>query len=293
VSVRPGVAEGKELPMAPEVALLVAQGTTVLQVPQAAIDQNQADASKKLACGITDGEWHCGDPNGKRVVLSFGDSKSGQWAPALDAWGKEHGWRVEQRTLTGCPTADFPYWNPTKKRRDTECDAFHAKVRDEVAQLHPDVVLLSSTYNPQMRAEKDGAPSDEPIASIWSVGLAKTIDGLKPNAARVVVVGDVPYRGTASNTQLPIDCLTAHPDDVRPCNTPRQDAVQADHNQAEAQIAAQHGALFVDTVPWFCTDTSCPQFVAGMIVPRDKGHTSLVYTLWLRNVLATATGLAA
>jgi hypothetical protein len=102
-----------------------------------------------------------------------------------------------------------------------------------------------------------------------------------------VVLGDSPYPAEPG-----LDCLSEHKDDVPACNTPREDAVLVDHNAMEERVAAEHGAAYVSTVSWFCTDDVCPSVIADLTVNRDSLHISENYAVYLSRVLSEATGLS-
>jgi hypothetical protein len=115
------------------------------------------------------------------------------------------------------------------------------------------------------------------------------IGRIKEHADRVVIIGNIPQRA-----KDPLDCLSAHLDDVRWCNTPRSEAVHMGLQHqilAERTVAQQYGAQYIDTVPWFCTGSYCPATVAGLIVLGDVGHATVQYSRWLRDALGTAAGL--
>jgi hypothetical protein len=289
-TLRPDVLSGTEPPNAEEVTVAVADAINARHVSKEAVDQVLSEDTAVDSCTSKgDGFRDCGDPNATRAVLLFGDSKAGMWGPALDHFGKEQGWHVVVQSFSGCPAPDYPVWSDQLKRRFTECDKFRSSVVDNVQKLHPAVVLMSSNYAEDYRVEKDGKPFGVLSPSIWSDAVATMMGRLKGYADRIIILGNVPGR-----PQDPVDCVSAHLEDVRWCNTPRPQAVDLGlqhQTSAERAAAQQNGAEFIDTVAWFCTGSYCPDTVAGMIVLRDTAHVSVQYSDWLRDVLATAAGL--
>ncbi len=278
-----------DLPTSEEVVRAVADGVNVVRWPKqptpGTVPRDRDACINGFDAATDKNPCVLGDPKGSHTMVIYGDSHAGMWAPALGIIGKEKGWRVVLLTLNSCPVPDFPTWSNEKKRRYTECDDFRASTLATIKELHPDVVLISSIFR-AVSLEKDGKPTQEGLDQAWADGLGSMISRLKANAGRVVVIGDIAYP-----SQEPTDCLTAHPNDIRVCNTPRSKAVNEAHNQMEKAVTEKNGAQYVDTIPWFCTATDCPVVVAGLDVYRNRAHVGVNYHLWLRNALGTATGL--
>jgi SGNH domain (fused to AT3 domains) len=226
-----------------------------------------------------------GDPTGSHSIVLYGDSHAANWIAAFDTIGKYLHWKVWQITKAQCPVPDFPSWDPTRKRLYTECTAFHTFAIKRITQLHPDVVVMSSEgQGPYLVV--DGRPTRQGVEAAWGAGLATVIDAIKPVTRKVIVLGDFAYGIPAGR-----DCLAAHKDDIRACNLVRSRAVGEAHNHMEQRTAQQHGALYVATVPWFCTATVCPAVVDGYSTRNDGFHVTPSYAVWLSEVLAVATGL--
>ena len=51
-----------------------------------------------------------GDPEGERTAMLIGDSHAAQWMPALDAYAKKVGWRLEIENKSACALPDVPVW---------------------------------------------------------------------------------------------------------------------------------------------------------------------------------------
>lgn len=266
-----------------EVAAAVAAGVDVVQWPRRQ-ETPPDNACKESIESLGSEPCIHGDPKATRTMVVYGDSRAGMWVPPLGAIGQQVGWRVEQITFPSCPVPDFPVWDVTLKRRSTECDQFRVAAVDRIMVLHPDLLIIASSSTYLM--EKDGRPaSQEATDRAWFDGLAAMLARLKPLAGRVAVIGNIPYMARVS-----LDCLTAHPDDVRVCNTDRSAGVFADHNRMAKSVTEQSGAQYVDTIPWFCTTTVCPVIIAGLDVYRGT-HVTWDYSMWLRNVLGIALGL--
>lgn len=226
-----------------------------------------------------------GDPNATRTAVVFGDSHAAMWIPALDVIGKQAGWRVVQLTKPGCQAPDFPRYSEVLKREYTECAEEREWALDQIAMIRPDVVLIASSSK-DVQVMVDGKPTSDGAEEAWAAGLGSVIDRIRPVAGRIVVLAETPYPAEPG-----IDCLTAHPGDVPACNTPRADAVPQSFNDTERLVATQKGVEYVDTIPWFCTNDTCPAVIAGLTTHRDSIHVAENYAVWLSTALGTATGL--
>jgi hypothetical protein len=123
------------------------------------------------------------------------------------------------------------------------------------------------------------------IQAAWSDGLDRTLGQIRPNTDRLVVLGDIAYANEPG-----LDCLAANPNDADKCHVPFDEAVLADHNRMEEEIALANNAEYVDLIPLFCTDDTCPAVIGGLTT-RDALHVNENYALWLSQALGEETGL--
>jgi hypothetical protein len=84
-----------------------------------------------------------------------------------------------------------------------------------------------------------------------------------------------------------MECLQENLSDASQCVVPTADAFQnfPDRHSAVRSAVETAGLQFVDTLPFFCTDT-CPAVVGNMTVRRDAGHITNTYAAWLSPLLA-------
>ncbi|MDO9380877.1 MAG: acyltransferase family protein [Nocardioidaceae bacterium] len=210
-----------------------------------------------------------GDTTSDRTVVLFGDSHAEQWQPALDALGRQNGFKVVSWTKSACPVADLTVRNPALNRDYTECDTWRAETVAAIADLQPRRVLVSQSENV---ASRSVGPDDFAAATL------RTLDALRETSgARVEYVQDVPIPGT----DLP-GCVAASLDDVRSCSFER-DRAYSYPDRHEALLAAVPGAVdaSVDPVDWFCTDRACPAVVGNVLVYRNDSHMTVPYSRWL------------
>jgi peptidoglycan/LPS O-acetylase OafA/YrhL len=282
------VAGTMEFPTTEQVVRAVADGVNVTTWPEQPARIKNPAYSKECDVARRDTTSSLcvhGDPNATRTVVVYGDSHAAMWIPPLDVIGKQEHWRVIQLTKPACPVADFPVYSGALRREYTECAKYRAFALAQLEQIQPDIVLLSSAYK-DVSLQINGKHTREGLDEAWEAGLASMLDRIKPHTGRIVLIGDMAYPAEPG-----IDCLTAHPDNVPACNTPREKAVYPEHNEMERRVATEHGAEYVDVIPWLCTDTVCPAVVGGLTTHRDAYHIAENYTVWLTLALGNATGL--
>ena len=209
-----------------------------------------------------------GRPDGTPTVVLFGDSHAASWFPAVDRLASERGWRLVSLTKSSCSSVDVAQWNVTLKRAYTECDAWRASSYARIVAEHPSLVLLANDRT-FVAAGPDGAPLTDAAdrAAAWRDGMTRTLAGLAPAAAAVVVIGDTPR----SSHDVPV-CLSAHGADTLACATPLEQAVDLAWLGEERAAAERGGVGFVDPTPWVCPSTPCPAVVGSFMVLRDEHH---------------------
>jgi peptidoglycan/LPS O-acetylase OafA/YrhL len=230
----------------------------------------------------TPGECVFGDRDASTTVVLMGDSHAAQWFPALDALGRERNWRLVSLTKSGCPPAEVTIWVGTFERAYTECDAWRDAVFDRIADLQPDLVVVSMTYGQTPIVDGEtlvGGPAREVMIEAYE----RTLDHLDTIAGRVALLADTPR----APDDPPI-CLSSHLDDALSCATARQDAVEGEWLEEQQGVAKAVGVAFVDPTPWVCPVDPCPAVIGRYLVYRDTHHLTTTYAMALRNRLALA-----
>jgi hypothetical protein len=176
-------------------------------------------------------------------------------------------------------------WSNSLGRTYVECDQWRDWAVGQIAKIEPDVLLVTSAGKGIYLAN-GGKPTQDGVDDTWRAGLSATLDAVTPHAGRVVVIGDMAYPA-----QPGIDCLTENEGDASACNTPVEEAVLAGHNLVEQQTAEAHGAEYIDIIPWFCTQETCPAVIGDLTVHRDAMHINENYAVFLSRALAEAIGL--
>ena len=225
---------------------------------------------------VEQGACEYGDPQGDRTVVLFGDSHAQQWMGGLDAEAKRRGWKVVSLTKAACPVADLTIVNPTLKRDYTECTTWREATLERIADLRPDVVLVS---------QSDSVPGRLVSNETWADQTAVTLDAMQQKGTRVEFLLDTPY----PSGNVP-SCVAEHLDDVRACQVTRDDAYHASdlyterHEMVREAVDAT-GVGTVETASWLCSRDACPVIVGDQLVYRDDSHISNTYSTTLAPML--------
>ena len=228
-----------------------------------------------------------GDPNGKRLLVVYGDSHALMWLPAFNQIARQAHWRLVILASYFCPAEFVIVSNPagtgTPGEANEPCTRFHSWAVTHINEMGPDLVVIaqSSLYRPPIsRGSTNGLFSGE----AWGRGLVDLLRALRVAPAQKVFLGDIP--------SLPTDppaCLSAHPDDVQACSAPVATTTDG-FSEAERTAVAQVGGRYIDPTPWFCS-TVCTSIVDHYGVYRDQLHMTGTYALYLQQVLGAALGL--
>lgn len=213
-----------------------------------------------------------GDRFGTRTVALFGDSHAAHWISAFDAAARTEHWKVILRSKVACPVSDVSYLDEHFKRAYTECTEWRRAAVAEVVARKPDLVVAS---------QADGTPGTKVTDAAWAAGTVRTLRSLGAGGSRLMLLSDVPQPAQ------PLECLSAHLDDVNKCVTSPAAGSQywPDRRDTVAAAARQIGATVVNTDLWMCSGQRCPPIVGNMPVYRDSGHLTHTYSAWLAPVI--------
>ena len=268
-----------EVPSTEGVLRAVSAGADVTdwpEQPQRVVNEAYSDTCDVTRRDTTSTLCEFGNVDSDRTVVMFGDSHAAMWIPALDRIGKQNDWKVIQLTKPGCVAPDLQIWSNSLGREYAECDQWRDWAVGQIAEIEPDVLAgdqRGQGHLPGGRRQADaGRPGRRLARRDWDRRWTRST----PHAGRVVVIGDMAYPA-----QPGIDCLTEHEGNVSACNTPVEQAVLADHNRVERETAEAHGAEYVDIIPWFCTQETCPAVIGDLTVHRDALHINENYAVFL------------
>jgi hypothetical protein len=215
-----------------------------------------------------------GDPRGDKTMVLVGDSHAEQWFAPLEEQARANGYKLYSWTKSACPIADVDnVWSQQLKREYRECMSWRADLQERVRKLNPDVIVSS---------QSDHVVWDSMSDADWGRATANGLQKMSGDNSRVVYLQDTPYVG-----EDPLACLQDNLSDASKCMVPVADAFQIfpERHSAVRSAVETAGFQFVDTLPFFCTDT-CPSVVGNMTVRRDAGHITNTYAAWLSPMLA-------
>jgi hypothetical protein len=188
------------------------------------------------------------------------------WMPAIDSFARLNGWTVIPLIKLGCLASEWTTGEHagagTSAADVNECHSWYRWAMAQVRSLHPDVALVTSWYS------YVGPAGDQYVLE----GLQAAADGAKPNAKRVVIIGDPPQRADD-----PVNCLLARGATYAGCTRPLSQSQISITNQV-SHMAAGNGFGFIDSTPWFCYRGKCPAVIGAIITYRDYHHVSVTYS---------------
>lgn len=223
----------------------------------------------------TFGECAYGDPVGTKQMVIYGDSRAPMWASSLERVAANSGWQLRVFAKGGCPIADLPFQNNETNAPDPDCDAFRSAAVDEIRRLQPQLVVTASHAGHRL------ANGEMPTTLQWQEAWVSTFQKLAQPGTQLAILGAIPNWDTNG-----AQCVAAHSRDVQACSTERAKAVSPFFD-AEREAATAAGALYVDTVPWVCTER-CQPVIADNIVYYNPYHFTKSYADYLAGAVADA-----
>jgi peptidoglycan/LPS O-acetylase OafA/YrhL len=218
-----------------------------------------------------------GDVTSATTVVLFGDSHAGAWFPALDQVARYRRWKLVVITKSACSAASVRIFQAKLNRPFDECVRWRESALEDIAALHPAIVVVTSAAAGGELAEKSADPD-----AAWVTGWATSADRLTAAAGTVYLIEDTPYQPQ----EVP-SCLSAHPRAPGICAQPRATAFPFPARRAAIRAAfAERGASTIDPTPWFCTATVCPVIVGDVLVYRDASHVTATYDRLLAPMLS-------
>jgi peptidoglycan/LPS O-acetylase OafA/YrhL len=229
---------------------------------------------------------HCvfGNPHGSFTIVLFGDSHAAQWFPALDKIANADGDRLVVQTHSHCPA---PIVNIFASGHVMDaCTTWRQSALRYIATLKPDIVLVA-THRPSGNfyqvtdANGNIVSNPQQLLTMWQAGYDQLMKRLQASSKAVALFADsfmaqdIPY------------CVASHLSDTRPCDTPRNIAIDPTYAAMEQSIASQDHVGLIDTTKWTCPGDPCPAIIGNVLVWRDQHHLTSVMTTALSGLLRT------
>jgi SGNH domain (fused to AT3 domains) len=229
------------------------------------------------------GDWRLcarGAVDGERTMVVIGDSHARQWGSPLDVLAERAGYTTYHLVRLGCPAADITPWLNKGDGPNVVCEEFHTWSVAQVRALHPDVVVLATSFNPNGYLLDGEQVADEAERlRLLREAMVRLVHDLEPVVGRFVVIGDPPA------VQLsPAKCLQRPRSTLGTCAAPGAElslaAIDAVRGAAE-----DTGATYISTAEWFCLDNYCPTVLDELLPYRDQNHVSDTYARYLTEVI--------
>ncbi|PXV58212.1 Peptidoglycan/LPS O-acetylase OafA/YrhL, contains acyltransferase and SGNH-hydrolase domains [Dyella jiangningensis] len=224
-----------------------------------------------------------GPSDAAHTLVLMGDSIAGQWFSALLPLATKPGWRLVVATKSSCPMVDEPYFYARIGREYTECASWRHQAVDQVASLHPDVVVLSMGLG--------GTQSFSQTQ--WIEGTARSLSALSGQAGRVYLLRTTPHLDFDGPS-----CLASRAG--RPkwlgsaagCESVVDDARERQVYQWLQQAAARFpNVQIVDMNGMICPELRCSAERNGQVVFRDAQHLTASFATSLGPALSARLGL--
>jgi hypothetical protein len=202
-----------------------------------------------------------GDTSARRTVALVGGSHAEYWITALDAIGKQQGFKVTTYLKVGCPlTTDHVFtWFGQKY---VQCNEWSRDVMARLAVDKPDVVFTNSTRPVEGQITGDFVPKD----------YIDVFSEFRSRGQKVIAVRDNPW---AVGKESPPECLALG---KKPsvCGVERS-LVMAPTDPALAVAQQFPNMSFLDYTDAMCDATYCPAVVGNILVWHDFHHLSATF----------------
>jgi peptidoglycan/LPS O-acetylase OafA/YrhL len=211
------------------------------------------------------------------TVALVGDSKIGQWLPALEDIALRNDWQLVTYLRSRCP------WSSTQTvvgagddSTYVNCSAWGREVLEELRGDTPDVLLTSdrpvvgTPDHTQADAESHAAIA-EGMSEYWAESMDLGI--------QVVAIRETPEMGS----NIP-DCMSTPGAVVEDCSRSLGKAL-GDGPTVLATEAMNGTVPLIDMTDLLCSDGSCGPVVGGVLVYRDQHHLTRTYVMTLATYL--------
>ncbi|PYY50047.1 hypothetical protein DEI84_05070 [Curtobacterium sp. MCBD17_023] len=216
----------------------------------------------------------------RKHLLAVGDSHNNALMTAYRAVAQREHWRIDVAGHIGCYFTTAEQQAPTQSYTDS-CQGWKQNamtwVADHAHELDALVVTHAATKSPVLVA--DGGSNDETVVR----GLV--------SAWRTATGRGVPVIALRDNPVARDDVLACLAQMQGPttgaCDLPRAQALAAFDGSAQAVAAVGDRARYVDMTDWYCTATTCPAVIGGVLTHRDPTHLTATFATTLAPALGS------
>jgi peptidoglycan/LPS O-acetylase OafA/YrhL len=211
-----------------------------------------------------------GDTGATSSIVLFGDSHAGMWFPAVDSAANRLGLKLYTWTKATCPPLILTIISPDLGRTFYECDEWRQNVLEQIARVHPELVILG------VARHYTTIYGFTPYTPKWLHGFTEMIGDIEQLGAKVMVMGPIPKPPFT----VP-GCLSVHLTSATACTVARATGVNASGMAAERSTVQAAGGLYVNTLTWLCTSTTCATVVDNLLAYRDDNHLTAAFADYL------------
>ena len=223
----------------------------------------------------------------RKTIVLFGDSHADHWSTPLAKIAEANNWRVVTYLKSSCSVAAVPTWNVRLMRAYSECDEWRKTAMKEIADLRPDVVIVSQFSYSYVENDVNGGLDHLVSRNVWADGLRASLATLRDTSADVVLLRDVPVHKSYLDRCVARSLWQGRSAAV--CDTPRNEAIDERVSETEqAATVGLRGVRYVDLTELFCNDTTCPAMIGGKLTFRDRHHIATPYAATLAGSMQRA-----
>jgi hypothetical protein len=208
------------------------------------------------------------------TVALIGDSHATHWRPALNVVAKAKGWRVMNMTRTSCPFSTAP---PDKGPTIREQCAARNRAAPAWLRAHPFVHTLFVAGHAGVRVYGADASLRFRYAR---KGYLNTLSSLPASITHIVVIRDVVNAKSGT-----LDCVRRAIRTRRPawrvCALKRSVVARRDPAVAAAAQLGAPRAGSIDLTSFQCSKRMCFPVVGGVLVHKDVGHITRLFSTTL------------
>ncbi|WP_182920297.1 acyltransferase family protein [Nocardioides cavernaquae] len=211
-------------------------------------------------------------PKGGPTVVLWGDSHAESWSGTLEKLADDHGFHLVTYLKAACPVSDVKAWQTLMQRPFTECDTWREKTLQTIADLKPDLVVLTE--------QRGRIVIGDNSRTTHAASVAATVGKLHDEGLPVVWLADIPEFQRA----VPV-CLSAHLHDPETCSEPRSETVDDAYRASEKAAVTAAGGEWVDATAWVCPGTTCAGVAGPYVMYRDRHHLTATYARTLATTM--------
>ncbi len=230
-----------------------------------------------------------GNPSADKTIVVFGNSHGRMWIPAFERIAEHGDYRTYYLVKPNCAAPLVVVGDLSNGGQPwDECTEFREWALDQIAEIQPDLVVVSTSGPNPVVYDSDGnryTTKDPEYDEATRVGYQDLFERLADVADETVLIRDVP-----KNQDDPGACLTTGSPDLGDCLWSPLPASEHDAD-VSVEVAEATGTDYVDPTEWVCWERKCPAVIGDVISYRDRGHLTSVYAASLADELGKELGV--